>query len=134
MVSVAFAMWLFPQLQRPPRTTSRCKLPIVYASRILCSKRRASFRGYLTPLWLRYCIATKAGAEPDDVDDVSSLSEPYGSDGAMADGRCISAEISQPRPARRLRPVVWTARRGAGADLARLAHLCAPALRHREGA
>src|SRR3982074_3767672 len=27
----------------------------------LCSKRRASFRGYLAPVWLRYCIAKGRG-------------------------------------------------------------------------
>ena len=38
------------------------------------------------PPWRRYCMAPGAGADPDDVDDVSSLSEPHGPDGAMADG------------------------------------------------
>ena len=78
-------------------------------------------------------MATRAGANPDDVNDVSSLSEPHGPDGAMADRGRIGAEISQPRSARRLRQTVRTARRGAGADLAHLADLYAPALRHRQG-
>src|SRR5258707_780815 len=113
---------------------SAAKVPIVYASRILCSKRRASFRGYLTPLWLRYCMATRAGADPDDVDDVPSLSEPHGSDSTMADRGRVGAEISQPRSARRLRQIVRTARRGTRADLAHLADLFAAGLRHRQGA
>ncbi len=104
------------------------------ASRILYSKRRASLRGRSTPLWLRYCMATWAGADPDDVDDVSSLSEPHGPDGAMADRGRAGAEIPQPRSAGRLRQIVRTARRSAGADLAHLPHLYPPALRHRQGA
>src|ERR1700709_1717290 len=94
----------------------RRKLPIVYASRILCSKRRASLRSCLTLLWLLYCIATTAGAETDEVDDVSSLPEPYGPDRAMADGSRFGPEISQPRAARRLRQIVRTARLRARAD------------------
>src|SRR3984893_1087565 len=113
---------------------ARSKMPIVYASRILFSKRRASFRGYLTLLWLQYCIATIAGADPDDVDDIPSLSEPHGSDSTMADRGGVGAEISQPRSARRVRQIVRAARRGTGAGLAHLAHLYAPGLRHRQGA
>src|ERR1700676_4364834 len=112
----------------------RKNVPIAYASRDLCSKRRASLQGHLTLLWLRYCIATRARADPDDVDDVSSLSEPHGPDGTMADRGCIGAEISQPRSARHLRRVVRTAGRRVGADLAHLAHLYPPGLRHRQGA
>ena len=52
----------------------------------------------------------------------------------MADRGRIGAEISQPRPAGHLRQTVRTARRGAGADLAHLADLYAPGLRHRQGA
>src|SRR5438876_10755290 len=70
------------------------------------------------------------GAVSDDVDDVSGLSEPHGPDGSMAERGRIGAEISQPRSARRLRPAVWTARCRARADLAHLAHLYPPALRH----
>src|SRR6266550_5607236 len=65
----------------------------------------------------------------NEVDDVSSLSEPYGSDGAMAERSRIGVEISQSGPARRLRPAIRTARRGAGADLAHLPHLYPPGLR-----
>src|ERR1700726_1002861 len=121
-------------LRGPLLAGARSKMPIVYASRILFSKRRASFRGYLTLLWLQYCIATIAGADPDDVDDVPSLSEPHGSDSTMADRGGVGAEISQPRSAKRVRQIVRTARRGTGADLAHLAHLYAPGLRHRQGA
>src|SRR5450631_2957888 len=98
------------------------------------SKRRASLGGYLTPLWLRYCIATRTGADPDDVDDVSSLSEPHGPDGAMADRSLACAEIPQPRSARHLRQSVRTARRRARTGLAHLAHLYAAGLWHRQGA
>src|SRR3979490_22727 len=84
-------------------------LPIAYASRILSSKRRASLRGYLTLHWLRYCIAIRAGADPDDVYDVSSLSEPHGPDGAMAERGRTCVEISQSGSARRLRQTVRTA-------------------------
>src|SRR5258708_35387627 len=87
----------------------RCKVPIMYALRILCSKRRASLRGYLTLLWLRYCIATRARADPDDVDDVSGLSKAHGPDGAMADVGCVGVEMSQPRSARELRPCMGPA-------------------------
>src|SRR5439155_13209073 len=41
--------------------TSRRKVPIACASCIQCSKRRANLQGYLTPLWLRYCMAVRAG-------------------------------------------------------------------------
>ena len=49
-------------------------------------------------------------------------------------GRRIGAEIPQPRPAGRLRQAVRPARRGARTDLADLADLYAPGLRHRQGA
>src|SRR5664279_978009 len=141
MVSVAFAIWLSLTPERPAgpcghrfAQATPGKLPIVYASRILCSKRRASLQGYLTPRWLRYCIATRAGADPDDVYDVSSLPEPHGPDGAMAVRSRIGAEIPQPGSARRLRQIVRTARRGARVGLAHLAYLYPPGLRHRQGA
>src|SRR6267154_6657688 len=128
MVSVAFAIWL-------PSTPERPRGPLGSAHylrfRHLCSKRRASLQGCLTPLWLRYCIAIRAGADSDDVDDVSGLSEPHGPDGSMAERGCIGAEISQPRAARRIRPAVRAARRRAGADLAHLADLYPPTLRDR---
>src|ERR1039458_6691805 len=78
-------------------------------------------------------MAIWARANSDDVNDVSSLSEPHGPDGAMADRSRVGPEISQPRSARRLRQTVPAARRGAGADLAHFADLYAPALRHRQG-
>src|SRR5260370_11006004 len=76
-----------------------------------CSKRRASLQGYLAPFWLRYCMATRTGADPDDVDDVSGVSEPHGPDRAMADRGGGGAEISQPRAATRLRQTLPPARR-----------------------
>src|SRR5580700_5638462 len=99
--------------------------------RMECSKRRASSLGCLTPRWLRYCIAIWAGAEVNDVNAVSGLSEPHGPDRAMADGGCFRTQISQPGPTGRLGQGVWSARRGARTDLALLADLCAPGLRHR---
>src|SRR5688500_10285775 len=101
------------------------KYLLVYASRVLFSKRRASLPGRLTPPltspWLRYCIAIWAGAIPDEVDDVSSLSEPHGPDGAMAERGRVGAELSQPGAARRLRQTVRAARRRPRADLTHLA-------------
>ena len=85
------------------------------------------------PLWLRYCIAISTGAFPDEVDDVSSLSEPHGPDRAMAERGRVGAEIPQPRAARRLRQAVRAARRRPRTDLAHLADLYPPGLRHRQG-
>src|SRR6202790_3272266 len=114
---------------------NKCPLSMLHAFlHLFNSKRRASFGGCLTLLWLRYCIATRAGADPDDVDDVSSLSEPHGPDGAMADRSRTRVEISQSRSARRLGQIVRAACLGAGADLPHLADLQPPGLRHREGA
>src|SRR5882757_6642568 len=131
MVSVAFAIWL-PSTPECPRGPLRSAHYLRF--RHLCSKRRASLQGCLTPLWLRYCIAIAAGADSDDVDDVSGLPEPHGPDGAMAERGCIGAEISQSRSAGHFRQVVRTAGCRAGADLAHLAHLYAPGLWHRQGA
>src|ERR1700688_337259 len=134
MVSVAFAIWLFPLTpERPSGPPVEClmfMLQRIFTS--LNSKRRASLRGVRPRLGFNIAWHW-AGADPDDVDDVSSLSEPHGFDRAMADRGRACAEISQPGPARRLRQTVRTAGRGAGADLAHLAHLCAPGLRHRKG-
>src|SRR6266702_5627958 len=141
MVSVAFAIWPFPQRPYAPRepcphalpkrTTAKCPLLCLTHS---CSKRRASLQGDLAPFWLRYCIATRAGADSDDVDDVSGVSEPHGPDRAMANRGGSGAEISQPRAARRLGQTVRAARRRPRTDLAHLAHLCPPGLWHRQGA
>src|ERR1700681_4913730 len=139
MVSVAFAIWPSLNACKPARAmparaakSAAAKCPLLCLTHS-CSKRRASLQGYLTPFWLRYCIATGTGADPDDVDDVPSVSEPHGPDGAMADRRGRGTEISQPRAARRLGQAVRTARRRAGTDLAHLAHLYPPGLRHRQG-
>src|SRR5438445_11946042 len=74
----------------------------------VCSKRRASLAGPPPPppLWLRYCIATKAGAKVNDVNDVPGLSEPHGPHGAMAVGGGQRAEISQSGTAGHLGPGV----------------------------
>src|ERR1700722_12517543 len=110
------------------------RVPIVYAPRISFSKRRASLRGYLTLLWLQYCIATFAGADSNDVYDVSSLPEPHGFDGAMAVRRRIGAQISQSRPAGHIRQIVRTVGRRAGTDLAHIPHLLPSSLWHRQSA
>src|SRR5450755_1826039 len=93
-----------------PAEACQNKLPIIHALRILRSKRRASLRGCLAPLWLRYCMATGAGADPDDVYDVPSLPEPHGPDGAMAGRGRTCAEISQSRSAGGLGQTVRAAR------------------------
>src|SRR5258706_10983532 len=143
MVSVAWAIGLSFTARWAPTgaeraqlrvKTSRRKVPIGCVPCIQCSKRRANLQGYLTPLWLRYCMAIGAGRGSDDVDDVSGLSEPHGPDGSMAERGRVGAEISQSRSARCLRPAIRTARRRAGADLAHLADLYPPVLRHRQGA
>src|ERR1700733_209234 len=100
MVSVALAMAFSLNARRdmrPLRRSDHPPMPIACASRILCSKRRASFSGHLAPYWLRYCMAPKNRKEMHDVHDVSGLSEPHGPDGAMADRRRIGAEIPQSR-------------------------------------
>src|SRR6202035_3574488 len=139
MVSVAFAIWPYPLTpERPPGATPlaeayRKDVPIIHASRTLSSKRRASLRGHLTPRWLRYCMATGAGADRNDVHDVSGLSEPHGPDGAMAVGGRKCAQISQPRAPGRLRQTVRAARSSPRTDLADVADLYPPGLRHRQG-
>src|SRR5258706_12031164 len=112
MVSVAFAIRIFPQ--RPPGSkqarflaeTRHGQVPIIRPLSILCSKPRASLRGELTPLWLRYCMATRVGADPDVVDDVSSLSQQHGPDGAMVVRGGARPEIYQSGPAKGLPQIV----------------------------
>ena len=112
----------------PPQSAHRPMPRAFYAASDVpvCEARPA-------PPWLRYCIAISTGAYPDEVDDVSSLSEPHGPDGAMAERGRVGAEIPQPRAARRLRQAVRAARRRPRTDLAHLAHLFPPGLRHRQG-
>src|ERR1700742_1475659 len=78
-------------------------------------------------------MAIWAGADPDDVDDVSSLPEPHGPDGAMADRGGTRVEISQSGATGHLRQAVRTARRRAGPDLASPPPLYPAGLRHRHG-
>src|SRR5258708_20918317 len=87
------------------------------------SKRRASFLGGLPPPWLRFCMAARAGADPDDVDVISGVSEPHGPYGAMADRGSPGAEISQPRPAGPIRQIVRTDRPRTRADFSRTPYL-----------
>src|SRR3954466_206842 len=76
-------------------------------------------------------MASPDRGDVNDVNDVPSLSEPYGPDVAMADRGRGGAEISQSGAAGRLRPAIWPARRLARTDLALLADLCAACLWHR---
>src|ERR1700755_1454424 len=99
------------------RTAGRC--PPIGLSPAFRSKRHANLRGDLTPLWLRYCIATgenRAGV--NDVNDVSGLSEPNGPDGAMAERSGICAALSQPGAPGCLRQIVRSSLRRTRADLA----------------
>src|SRR4051812_46856459 len=76
----------------------------------------------------------RQGRIRNEFDDVPSLPEPHGPDGAMAERGRTGIEISQPRAAGRLRQTVRPARRGAGTDLAHLPDLYPPGLRHRQSA
>ena len=113
---------------------SRRKVPTAHASCSFAASDVPVLRGPLAPLWLRYCIAIWAGAVPDEVDDVSGLSEPHGPDRAMAERGRVGAAIPQSRAAGRLRQTVRPARRRPRADLAHVADLYPPGLRHRQGA
>src|SRR6266404_69159 len=89
----------------------------------------------LKAIWLRlgFDIAWqyRQGRIPDEVDDLSSLSEPHGPDGAMADRSRACVEIPQPCSAGRFRQTVRTARRRPRTGLALLAHLYPAGLWHR---
>src|SRR5438445_5814671 len=96
MVSVAFAIWPFPHACDAPRRARRRAHCLCFPSGSLSlnSKRCASFPGDSTPLWLRYCMTTSdRWALQYDVDVLSDLSEPDGSDGAVAGGRLVRAQI-----------------------------------------
>src|ERR1700689_1946702 len=112
MVSVAFAIWLFPLRRFQQQAT--CQFP-----------------GQTDVALASILHDSRTGADPDDVDVISGLSEPYGPDGALADGGCVGTEISQSRSPGHLRQIVRTARRGAGTDLALVADLYPAALWHR---
>src|ERR1700756_1352219 len=139
MVSVAFAIRPIPSTcpdtrskaipAPPPRPP---QLPIVYAPRVFRSKPCANLAGDLTPVWLQFCIATWPGADADDVDVVSGLSEPHGPDGAMAERGLFGTEISQSGSAGHVRQAGRQAGGGARTDLALVSDLCASGLRHRQ--
>ena len=99
--------------------------------RAFTQQATCQFCGRFARLWLRYCMAPGTGADVNDVNDVPSLSEPYGPDVAMAYRGRGGAEISQSGAAGRLRQVIWPARRFARTDLALLPHLSPACLRHR---
>ncbi len=108
----------------------RCPMPNATASSR--SKPRASLRGRWTPLLASILHGNGEGADRNEINDVPGVSEPHGPHGAMADGSRRRAEISQPRAAGRLRQGVRAAGGGARTDLALLADLRAPGLRHRQ--
>ena len=136
MVSVVFAIWPFPQTpeRRRPAGSRPRRRPMPVRRTFYCSKPRASFAGGSPRSGFDIAWHHGTGADVNDVNDVPSLSEPHGPDGAMADRGRGGAEISQPRAAGRVRQAVRAARRGARTDLALLADLCAAGLRHRQGA
>src|SRR5687767_15558760 len=120
---------------RTPKAPAQARAADRTAAQSLCvgqilSKPRASFKGGsgVDIAWHR-----RTGADVNDVNDVPSLSEPYGPDVAMADRGRSGAEISQSGAARRLGQAIWPARRVAGTDLALLPHLSPAGLRHRPG-
>src|SRR5262249_38724094 len=115
----------------PARPRGQPQPPPVYASGVFRSKPCANLRGDLTPLWLRYCIAIWVGADPDDVDVISGLSEPHGPDRAVADRGVVGTEISQSGSAGHVRPAGGAAVGRARTDLPLVADLHAAALRHR---
>src|SRR5258707_5386923 len=114
MVSVACAIWLFPSRLNarkghagaalPKRPAAKCPLFMLHA---FCA---ASDVPVYEAVWLHsgFDIAWQQGRGRirDDVDDVSSLPEPHGPDGAMAERGRTRVAISQPPAARRLRRTV----------------------------
>src|SRR5882672_6101262 len=118
MVSVAWAIWLFPSRLNarkghagaalPKRPAAKCPLFMLHAF------RAASDVPVCEAVWLHsgFDIAWQHGQGRirNDVDDVSSLSEPHGPDGAMAERGRTGVEIPQPRAAGRLRQTVRAAR------------------------
>src|SRR4051812_36883601 len=104
MVSVAFAIWLFPQLpeRQPARWARRaplgakhpaakCPLLVPHVQQATCQ-----FAGPSDATLASILHSGPGGADPDDVDDVPSLSEPHGPDGSMAERGRIGIEIFQP--------------------------------------
>ena len=138
MVSVVFAIWPFPQRLNASRSdrTGRAARPPADAhahARAFMQQATCQFSGGLR-LRFGFDIAWQhgQGRNWNDVNDVPSLPEPHGPDGAMADGGRGRAEISQSRAAGRLRQSVRAAGGGARTDLALLADLHPPGLWHRQ--
>src|ERR1051325_4590994 len=105
MVSVVFAIW--PSLE-PKNALAHTGTAGRAAAQCLCvgqllSKPRASFRGGRAGSGVDIAWHHGTGADVNDVNDVPSLSEPYGPDVAMADRGRGGAEISQSGAAGRLR-------------------------------
>src|SRR5258705_9166275 len=121
-------------LKRPPRRHEQptAPPPNTCAPDILYSKPRASFEGGLPRSGFDIAWHHRTGADVNDVNDVPSLSEPYGPDVAVADRGRGGAEISQSGAAGRFRPVISPAPRVARIDLALLPHLPSARLLHRQ--
>src|SRR3978361_1009925 len=111
MVSVAFAIWPFPSRLNVGNSHAGAVLPKRAAAKrpsfllhAFCAASDVPVHG---AIWLHsgFDIAWhhRQGRIRNDGDDVSSLPEPHGPDGAMAERGRTGAEISQPRAAGRLR-------------------------------
>src|SRR3954470_17851926 len=112
MVSVVFAIWP----SNPQNAAAQARTADRAAAQCLCvrpihSKPRASFRGGQASSGVDIAWYHGTGADVNDVNDVPSLSEPYGPDVAMAERGRGGAEISQSGAAGRLRPAISPARR-----------------------
>src|SRR5215475_3250769 len=105
-------------------------MPPAGLARIPAFLQQATCQFGSCPPWLRYCMARKAGAEVNDVNDVPSLAEPHGPDGTMAVGGCKRPEISQSGTAGHLGSAVRKDRRRPRTDLAIGPDLYPSGLRH----
>src|SRR6266853_4196173 len=94
---------------RPPGpTAAKCPLFTLHA---FMQQATCQFARLFDSALASILHGNRAGADPDDVDDVSGLSEPHGPDGTMADRGCVGAEISQSRSARHFQQAVRTSGR-----------------------
>src|SRR5215468_1030537 len=128
MVSVVFAIWPFPHAtcllgQSPPPATPRRARPP--APRLLAhpagnfeQQATCQFGKPLPRFGSDIAWPQGAGVEVNDVNDLPSLSEPHGPDGAVAVGGGKRAEISQFGAPGHLGPAVRPAGRRARTDLA----------------
>src|SRR5689334_4375908 len=125
MVSVVVAIW--PSLKRGKRPLP-CGQPAApplkpCAPGHFTSKPRASLGGSMPRSGVDIAWPLMTGADVNDANDVPSLPEPYGPDGAMADRGIGGTEMPQSGDTGRLRPAVRPSFSRARADLALLPHL-----------